>query len=102
MVLREWLNSVSETAILNGAQGFHISEDVIQALAYAYHKKFAPVEAVAFYLLVANKTGDEDPDEMRKIEARAKELMQTAKSEKDYNAGLIRWHVWHYLITAGA
>ncbi len=99
LVLREWLNSVGEMVILNGAEDFHFSEDVIQALAYAYHKKFVPVEAAVFYLLAANKMAD-DPDEMRKIEARAKELMQTAKSEKDYNAGLIRWHLWHYLITS--
>lgn len=97
--MREWLNSISETVILNGADDFQFSEDVIQALAYAYHKKFAPIEAVAFYLLVVNKMGDDDPNEKRNIEARAKELIQTTTSDEDYDADLIREHVSHYIET---
>jgi len=91
--VKDWLDSVSKMAFLNGVVEFHFSVDVIQALAYAYHVKFTPIEAVAFVRLVANKMGDDDPDEVRVIEARAQKLVLVTKSDEGYNADLVREHV---------
>ncbi len=73
--MKDWLDSVSKMAFLNGVVDFHFSEDVIEALAYAYHVKFTPIEAAAFCRLVSNRMGDNDPDKVREIEARAQKLV---------------------------
>jgi hypothetical protein len=95
--VKDWLDSVSKMAFLNGVVDFHFSEDVIQALAHAYHVKFTPIEAVAFFLLVANKMGDDDPDEVREIEAGAQKLVLVTKSDKGYNADLVREQVSRFI-----
>ena len=95
--MKDWLDSVSKMAFLNGVVDFHFSEDVIQALAHAYHVKFTPIEAVAFFLLVANKMGDDDPDKVREIEARVQKLMLVTKSAEGYNADLVREHVPRFI-----
>ena len=95
--MKDWLDSVSKMAFLNGLVDFHFSEDVIQALAHAYHVKFTPIEAVAFFLLVANKMGDDDPDEVREIEAGAQKLVLVTKSDKGYNADLVREQVSRFI-----
>jgi hypothetical protein len=74
IVLKHWLNSVSKMAILNGVDDFHLSDEVMQVLAYAYHVKLCPIEAVALLCLVANKMGDDEPEKARKIKARVEEI----------------------------
>jgi hypothetical protein len=97
IVLKHWLNSVSKMAFLNGVDDFHFSEDVIEALAYAYHVNFVPIEAVAFLRLVANNMGDDDPVEAREVDARAQDLMLLSKSNEDYNADQVREHVSRFI-----
>jgi len=97
ILLRNWLNYVSKMAILNGVNDFHFSNEVVQALAYAYHVKFTPIEAVAFLRLVANKRGDDDPDKVREVELRAQDLMLIARPDEDYDAGLVRQHVSRFV-----
>ena len=100
--MKDWLDSVNKMAFLNGVVEFHFSVDVIQALAYAYRVKFTPIEAVAFVRLVANKMGDDDPDEVRVIEARAQKLVLVTKSDEGYNADLVREHVSRFIDIATA
>ena len=78
IVLKHWLNSVSKIAILNEIDDFHFSDEVMRVLAYAYHVKLCPIEAVALLCLVANKMGDDEPEKARKIEARVEDLMLLA------------------------
>ena len=97
IVLKHWLNSVSKMAILNGVDDFHLSDEVMQVLAYAYHVKLCPTEAVALFRLVANKMGDDNSDEERKIEARAEDLMLLAMPDEGYTADLVREHVSRFI-----
>jgi hypothetical protein len=100
--VKDWLDSVSKMAFLNGVVDFHFSEDVIEALAYAYHVKFTPIEAAAFCRLVSNRMGDNDPDKVREIEARAQKLVLVTKSDEGYNADLVREHVSRFIEIATA
>ncbi len=100
--MKDWLDSVKKMVFLNGVVDFHFSEDVIQALAHAYHVKFTPIEAVAFCRLVSNKMGDNDPDKVREIEARAQNLVLVTKSDEGYNADLVREQVSRFIEIATA
>ncbi len=100
--MKDWLDSVSKMAFLNGVVDFHFSEDVIEALAYAYHVKFTPIEAAAFCRLVSNRMGDNDPDKVLEIEARAQKLVLVTKSDEGYNADLVREHVSRFIEIATA
>ncbi len=100
--MKDWLDSVKKMTFLNGVVEFHFSEDVMQALAYAYHEKFKPIEAVSFFLLVSNKMGDNAPDKVQEIEARAMDLMLLAKPDEGYNADLMREHVSRFVEIAAA
>ncbi len=100
--MKDWLDSVKKMTFLNGVVDLHFSEDVMQTLAYAYHEKFKPIEAVSFFLLVANKMGDDDPAKVREIEARAMDLMLLAKPDEGYNAGPVREHVSRFVEMAAA
>ena len=97
IVLKHWLNSVSKIAILNEIDDFHFSDEVMRVLAYAYHVKLCPIEAVALLRLVANKMGDDNSDEARKIEARVEDLMLLARSDEGYTANLVREHVPRFI-----
>ena len=99
VVLKNWLSSVRKMAILCGADDFHFSDEVMQVLAYAYHVKLCPIEAVALLRLVTNQMGDNDPDEVRTIEARAEDLMLLARPDEGYNAELVREHVSRFIDT---
>jgi hypothetical protein len=95
--MRNWLNSVSKMAILNGVADLHLGNAVVRTLAYAYHMNFTPIEAVAFLRLVANKLGDDDPNEVREIEARAQDLMLITWPDEDYNFELMRQYVSRFI-----
>jgi hypothetical protein len=95
--MRDWLNSVSKMAILNGVADRHLGNAVVRTLAYAYHMNLTPIEAVAFLRLVANKMGDDDPNEVRKIEARAQDLMLITGPNEDYNFELMQQYVSRFI-----
>ena len=84
-------------AILNGVADLHLGNAVVRTLAYAYHMNFTPIEAVAFLRLVANKLGDDDPNEVREIEARAQDLMLITWPVEDYNFELMRQYVSRFI-----
>jgi hypothetical protein len=83
--------------ILNGVADLHIGNAVVRTLAYAYHMNFTPIEAVVFLRLVANKMGDDDPNEVREIEARAKDLMLITGPDEDHSFEFVRQHVSHFI-----
>ena len=95
--MRDWLNSVSKMAILNGVADLHVGNAVVRTLAYAYHMNFTPIEAVVFLRLVANKMGDDDPNEAREIEARAQDLMLISGPDKDFSFEPLRQHVSRFV-----
>ncbi len=95
--MRDWLNSVSKMAILNGVADLQIGNAVVRTLAYAYHMNFTPIEAVVFLRLVANKMGNDDPNEVREIEARAKDLMLITGPDEDQNFEFVRQHVSRFI-----
>ena len=95
--MRDWLNSVSKMAILNGVADLHLANAVVRTLAYAYHMNFTPMEAVVFLRLVANKMGDDDPNEAREIEARAQDLMLISGPDKDFSFEPLRQHVSRFV-----
>ena len=95
--MKDWLNSVNKMARLNGLRSIRYTEDVIHALAFAYHKNLTPIEAVAFLRLVANKLGDKDPNEVRQIEKQAEDLMLIAKNDEAFRAGLVLQHLSRFI-----
>ena len=97
VLLKNWLNCVSKMAFLNRVDEFHFGDEVMQILAYAYHVKLCPTEAVAFLRQVTNKMGDDDPGEVREIEARAEDLMLLARPDQGYNADQVRDHVSRFI-----
>ena len=97
VLLKNWLNCVSKMAFLNRVDEFHFGDEVMQILAYAYHVKLCPTEAVAFLRQVTNKMGDDDPGEVREIEARAKDLMLITGPDEDQNFEFVRQHVSRFI-----